>query len=84
MGREEIAEIKDLLETARLVTLTGSGGTGKTRLSQEVAVQLLTNFPNGVWILELASLSDPSQIILSLGADLWLEGTTLLPAGKIL
>jgi class 3 adenylate cyclase len=63
IGREkEIAEIKSLLHSARLVTLTGSGGTGKTRLSQEVATQLLPAFPNGVWIIELASLTDPSQI----------------------
>jgi predicted ATPase/class 3 adenylate cyclase len=64
IGREkEIAEIKSLLHSARLVTLTGSGGTGKTRLSQEVSAQELTNFQHGVWLIELASLSDPSQII---------------------
>jgi predicted ATPase len=45
------------------VTLTGSGGTGKTRLTQEVGAQLLTNFPQGVWLIELASLTDSSQII---------------------
>jgi predicted ATPase/class 3 adenylate cyclase len=64
IGREkEIAEIKHLLHSARLVTLTGSGGTGKTRLSQEVGAQELANFPHGVWLIELASLTDPSQII---------------------
>ena len=64
IGREkEATEIKDLLNASRLVTLTGSGGTGKTRLSIEVGLQLLTNFPNGVWLIELASLADPSQII---------------------
>ena len=49
--------------TARLVTLTGSGGTGKTRLSIEVGTQELPSFQNGVWLLELAPLSDPTQII---------------------
>ena len=64
IGREkEIADIKGLLNTARLVTLTGSGGTGKTRLSQEAGAQLLTTFPQGVWFVELAPLSDPAQII---------------------
>ncbi|HKY54613.1 MAG TPA: AAA family ATPase, partial [Anaerolineales bacterium] len=64
IGREkEIAEIKSLLNSARLATLTGSGGTGKTRLSQEVGAQELINFPHGVWLIELASLTDPSQII---------------------
>jgi predicted ATPase/class 3 adenylate cyclase len=65
IGREkEISQIKSLLHHgARLVTLTGSGGTGKTRLSQEVGAQLLSSFPNGVWLIELAPLTDPSQII---------------------
>src|ERR1700752_4500047 len=64
IGREkEIAEIKALLRSARLVTLTGSGGTGKTRLSQEVGAQELIKFPYGVWLIELASLTDPPQII---------------------
>jgi len=64
IGREkELAEVKALLDSARLVTLTGSGGTGKTRLSIEVGTQLLSNFANGVWLIELASLSDPAQII---------------------
>jgi predicted ATPase/class 3 adenylate cyclase len=64
IGREkEIDDIKGLLNTAHLVTLTGSGGTGKTRLSQEVGAQVLTNFPHGVWIVELAPLSDAAQIV---------------------
>ena len=64
IGREkEIADIKVLLRSSRLVTLTGSGGTGKTRLSQEVGAQELINFPHGIWLIELASLTDSSQII---------------------
>jgi predicted ATPase/class 3 adenylate cyclase len=64
IGRQkEIAEIKDLLNISRLVTLTGSGGTGKTRLAQEVGSQELTNYPHGVWLIELAPLNDPSQIV---------------------
>ena len=53
-------------EAVRLVTLTGSGGTGKTRLSQEVGAQLLANFSHGVWLIELAPLTDASQMIPSI------------------
>jgi predicted ATPase/class 3 adenylate cyclase len=63
IGREkEIAELKQELKAHRLVTLTGSGGTGKTRLSLQVAADLLDSFPNGVWFIELAPLTDPDLI----------------------
>ena len=74
IGREkEIDEIKASLNSARLVTLTGSGGTGKTRLSIEVGTQLLPNFSNGVWMIELAPLSDESQIIPALAQAFGLQ-----------
>jgi len=63
IGREnEIAEVKQELELHRLVTLTGSGGTGKTRLSLQVAADLLEKFDHGIWFVELASLADPDLI----------------------
>jgi predicted ATPase/class 3 adenylate cyclase len=63
IGREnEIAEVKQELEQHRLVTLTGSGGTGKTRLSLQVAADLLESFDHGVWFVELAPLADPDRI----------------------
>jgi len=63
IGREnEIAEIKQELESHRLITLTGSGGTGKTRLSLQVAANLLDQFSHGVWFIELAPLTDPDLI----------------------
>jgi predicted ATPase/class 3 adenylate cyclase len=69
IGREkEIADVKRELSGHRLVTLTGSGGTGKTRLSLQVAAELLDQFPHGIWFVELAPLSDPElipQIILA-------------------
>ncbi len=74
VGREkEVAEIKAILNSARLVTLTGSGGTGKTRLSIEVGTQELFSVANGVWLIELAPLSDPSQIIPALAQAFGLQ-----------
>ncbi|HNM36974.1 MAG TPA: adenylate/guanylate cyclase domain-containing protein, partial [Anaerolineales bacterium] len=84
IGREkEIAEIKSALGSARLVTLTGSGGTGKTRLSQEVGMQLLTNFQHGVWLVELAPLSDESQIIPALAQVFGLQELPFNPLAKL-
>jgi predicted ATPase/class 3 adenylate cyclase len=63
IGREkEISEIVNLLVKHRLVTLTGSGGTGKTRLALQVAAQVLEQYPNGAWLAELAPLADPSLV----------------------
>jgi len=80
IGREkEIAEIKASLNSARLMTLTGSGGTGKTRLSIEVGIQLLPNFSNGVWMIELAPISDESQIIPTLAQAFGLQDLPFNP-----
>ena len=63
IGREkEIGKVIELLEKNRFVTLTGVGGTGKTRLVVRVAETILDEFPNGVWFVELASLSDPELV----------------------
>ncbi len=68
IGREkEITEIKNELSNHRLVTLTGSGGTGKTRLSLQVAAEVIDMFPDGVWFLELAPITDPTLIPYTLG-----------------
>jgi non-specific serine/threonine protein kinase len=63
IGRDqEIAQLKELLATNRLVTLMGAGGAGKTRLALQVAGQLGEEFPEGIWMVELASLSDPGLV----------------------
>jgi non-specific serine/threonine protein kinase len=63
VGREnEIRVLKDLLSDAPLVTLTGSGGVGKTRLAIRVAADLLHNYVDGVWLAELAAVSDPRLV----------------------
>src|SRR6266436_8704977 len=63
IGREqEIAQLRELVAANRLVTLTGAGGAGKTRLAIEVANRLVEAFPDGVWLMELAALSDPRLV----------------------
>src|SRR5438874_4812766 len=60
IGRErEIAAVDDLLQSTRLVTLTGVGGAGKTRLAAEVAARVTPRFEASAWV-DLASLSDPA------------------------
>ncbi|HET6265534.1 MAG TPA: winged helix-turn-helix domain-containing protein [Usitatibacter sp.] len=63
IGREaEIAEVKALLAASRLVTLTSVGGTGKTRLSLQLCGELLEEYPDGIWFVELASLADERRV----------------------
>ena len=59
IGRErELGEVERLVSIYRLVTLTGIGGVGKTRLALQVAAEVSERFPQGVWLVELAALSD--------------------------
>ncbi len=60
--RHEVGEVLEILGGSRAVTLCGPGGIGKTRLSQRVASEALQRFPDGVWFVELASLTDPSLV----------------------
>ena len=63
IGREsEVAELQAAVKAHRLVTLTGVGGVGKTRLATEVAARLADEFPDGVWFFELAAVTDPAAI----------------------
>src|SRR4029077_10765054 len=63
IGREsEVAEVKEALHQHRLVTLTGVGGVGKTRLATEVAARLADEFLDGVWFFELAAVTDPAAV----------------------
>lgn len=58
IGREnEMKKIKDLIDKTRLLTFTGPGGSGKTRLSLQVSADVIDNFENGVWFAELASIT---------------------------
>ena len=63
IGREsEVAEVQAAVKAHRLVTLTGVGGVGKTRLAVEVAARLADEFPDGVWFFELAAVTDPAAV----------------------
>jgi predicted ATPase/DNA-binding CsgD family transcriptional regulator len=63
IGRvEEIRQVKELLGSSRLVTLTGAGGVGKTRLALAVALQILPEYEGGLWLVELAPVGDPEGI----------------------
>ena len=71
IGRErEIAEVKRLIATNHLITLTGTGGTGKTRLSLQVAAELLEKFPDGVWFVEFATIDDAALVYEAVAAAL--------------
>ncbi|HEX3631644.1 MAG TPA: tetratricopeptide repeat protein [Casimicrobiaceae bacterium] len=63
IGRErELAEIKSLLGATRLLTLLGMGGLGKTRLSLQIAADVLESYADGVWFVDLAPIKDPSLV----------------------
>ena len=74
IGREQaLVELKRLLAKTRLLTLTGSGGCGKTRLSLQVAAESLELFPDGAWFVELAPLSDPGLVLQTVATVLGLK-----------
>lgn len=63
VGRDvEVADVSNLLADTRLVTLTGTGGTGKTRLALQVAAESLDSYPDGAWLVELAPITDPDLV----------------------
>ena len=63
IGRDrELSEVRALAESSRMVTLTGAGGCGKTRLSLQVAAEMLDGAGDGVWLVELAAVSDPDAV----------------------
>jgi hypothetical protein len=78
VGREaEIAHISAMIERegARLVTLTGPGGTGKTRLALAVAAEALDAFPDGVWFVDLAPLTNPALVLPGIASVLGVRET---------
>ena len=76
VGRHrELAELAGLLRTARLVTVTGPGGVGKTRVALRAAAELAGEFPDGAWLVELSGLHDPELLPDTVASGLGLAGT---------
>jgi predicted ATPase/DNA-binding winged helix-turn-helix (wHTH) protein len=85
IGREaELAEIGARLSGHRLVTLTGAGGVGKTRLAIDVGRGLLDRYPDGVWLVELAPLNDPQLVSSIIGEVLGVSLSTAAAATEAL
>ena len=71
IGREDlVAEVVELVRSNRLVTLSGVGGVGKTRLAVEVGAELAGELPDGVWMVELAPVGEPSSVPAAIGTAL--------------
>jgi predicted ATPase len=71
VGRHrELAEVRDLVNSGRLVTLTGAGGSGKTRLALQVAAELLDGSGDGVWLVELAPVTSPDGVATAIAETL--------------
>ena len=85
VGRErEVGEVCDLVRRSRLVTLTGPGGSGKTRLSLRVAEQLRPEYADGVFFVELAPISDAGLIPTTIAGAIGLREDPLLPVAELL
>jgi DNA transposition AAA+ family ATPase len=85
VGREkESAEIVRLLSKSRLVSLTGSGGVGKTRLALEVCSSLYPDYLHGIWLVELAPVSDSEYVIPTIASVFNLTETSRKPLLEVL
>jgi predicted ATPase/DNA-binding NarL/FixJ family response regulator len=84
VGREwELGQVRRLLSTGRLVTLTGPGGIGKTRLARRVAAQVDRAFPDGVWLVELAELREGDLLSVEVATTLGLKDSSNDPGASL-
>ncbi|GAB3205921.1 protein kinase domain-containing protein [Nocardia tengchongensis] len=81
--RNEMTEVKNLLASARLVTLTGIGGVGKTRLALHSAATVRQEFGDGLWLVELADVSDPALLVDVVAAALGLRDDLTRPLPQV-
>ncbi len=78
VGRQsELEHVRDLVSAGRLITLTGAGGSGKTRLALQAAAEQIGRAPDGVWLVELAPLTDGGQIDSAVAAALGIQDHAL-------
>jgi predicted ATPase len=85
VGRAEaVSEVAGLLDEYRLVTVTGPGGAGKTRLAGEVAERVAGRFADGVWLAELAAVADPALVPAALAAALGIRDLPGVPPAEAL
>jgi len=85
VGRHrELAEVQNALSSSRLVTLTGIGGVGKTRLALRIASDVRTDFPDGVWLVELGELRDESMLVDVVTAILGVRDQSARPPDEVL
>jgi non-specific serine/threonine protein kinase len=77
--RREIAEVKSLLAAHRLVTLTGTGGCGKTRLALRVAADIIEEYHDGAWLVDLAPLREPALVLDAVASTLGVLGAPGVP-----
>ena len=77
-----VREVAGLLDRSRLVTVTGPGGTGKTRLAAEVARQVAGRFADGAWLVELAPVAGPAQVAAVVAAALGVRDQPGVPGGR--
>jgi predicted ATPase/DNA-binding winged helix-turn-helix (wHTH) protein len=83
IGRQaELAELQTCLDDRRMITLIGPGGVGKTRLAVELGRRVLPDFPGGVWLIDLAPLSDPAQVVTAVATVLRLDASTAEAAAR--
>lgn len=82
--KQELAEAKLLLTKSRLLTLIGPGGTGKTRLAIQIGQEVMPDFANGVWMVELAQLADPALIPQTIASVFELREVPKMPLKDIL
>jgi predicted ATPase len=85
VGRDRpVHDVAGLLEECRLVTVTGPGGAGKTRLADQVARRVADRFADGAWLVELAQVQDPAQVVAAVAAALEVREQPGLPAEQVL
>lgn len=85
VGREkELREAQELLATAHLLTLTGPGGTGKTRLALQLTAEVLENYSDGVWLVELAPVTDATLVPQTVAGVLGVPQQSERPAQEVL